>query len=153
MKSRVLLVVFFAVFMIDTTRGSSRYRIVDYTSFVTSWTQARDECRRTRGWDLVKIENRNEDQALKTFLAGECNMGGDGWFIGGQSENGAWSWADGSEMIYNSFPIERSTSRIIPQTVVRNFAVIFKSDLQWGYIASRPTPRMGYICERTICDA
>ncbi|XP_061179509.1 uncharacterized protein LOC133188144 [Saccostrea echinata] len=149
MSFRVYLVVLL-VFVIDTTRGSSRYRIVDFNRPI-SWNQARDECRRTRGWDLVKIENRNEDQALKTFLAGECNSGGDGWFIGGQSENGAWTWADGSEMIYNNFPIERTSSIGIPQTVVRNFAVIFKSDLQWGYVAPRPTPRMGYICERTTC--
>ncbi|XP_062608431.1 uncharacterized protein LOC134270249 [Saccostrea cucullata] len=151
MSSSAFLVVLFAVFVIDTTRASSRYRIIDFNRPLT-WEQARDECRRTRGWDLVKIENRNEDQALKTFLAGECNSGGDGWFIGGQSENGAWSWADGSEMIYNNFPIERSTrTGIIPQTVVKNFAVIFKSDLQWGYVTSRPIPRMGYICERTTC--
>uniref|UniRef100_K1QIF4 COMM domain-containing protein 3 n=1 Tax=Magallana gigas TaxID=29159 RepID=K1QIF4_MAGGI len=121
------------------------YRIVEYNSRVTSWKDARDACRRTRGWDLAKIENRQENEALKYLLATECNNGGDGWFIGGRSENGVWKWADNSDMLFDDFPPARSSvNGARPTSTVINYAVIFKGDYQWGYVAPRPTPRMGY---------
>ncbi|XP_062586574.1 uncharacterized protein LOC134248163 isoform X5 [Saccostrea cucullata] len=137
--------------MLDTTTGDSRFRIFDYSSRVRSWEEARSACRRLgRGWDLVKINNRREDNIVKTFLREECSNRGDGWFIGGKSTNGRWTWADGSRMIFTNFPRPSigSSIRGRPQTTVINYAVIFKSDFEWGYVAPRPTPRMGYICEK-----
>ncbi|XP_061179550.1 uncharacterized protein LOC133188188 [Saccostrea echinata] len=94
----------FSGFEQDTTRGSDRYKIISYSGYETTWEQARTECRRQIGWDLVRIDNRKEDDALKTLLAAQCNEGGDGWFIGGMSENGGlWTWADGSQMTYTHF--------------------------------------------------
>ncbi|XP_061179978.1 dromaiocalcin-2-like, partial [Saccostrea echinata] len=136
---------------VDTSSGDSRFRIFDYSSRVRSWEQARAACRRLgRGWDLVKINNRREDNIVKTFLREECSNYGDGWFIGGKSTNGRWRWADNSRMIYNNFPRPSSPAFGLgrPQSTVVNYAVIFKSDFLWGYVAPRPPPRMGYICEK-----
>uniref|UniRef100_A0A8W8M9V1 C-type lectin domain-containing protein n=2 Tax=Magallana gigas TaxID=29159 RepID=A0A8W8M9V1_MAGGI len=141
-----------AFIMIDTSSARSKYRIVEYNSKVTSWEEARDACRRSEGWDLAKIENRQENEALKYLLATECNNGGDGWFIGGKSENGVWKWADNSDMLFNNFPpVRTSINEARPTSTVINYAVIFKGDYQWGYVAPRPTPRMGYVCENMTC--
>ncbi|XP_062586570.1 uncharacterized protein LOC134248163 isoform X1 [Saccostrea cucullata] len=152
---KAFLVVLLTVFVIDTTTGDSRFRIFDYSSRVRSWEQARTACRRLgRGWDLVKIDNRREDNIVKTFLREECSNRGDGWFIGGKSTNGRWRWADNSRMTYTNFPrplppiSSFGIRRGIPRTTVVNYAVIFKNDFQWGYVAPRPPPRMGYICEK-----
>nr|XP_022326718.1 uncharacterized protein LOC111126403 [Crassostrea virginica] len=145
----------FVLVLIGTTNARSKYQIVDYNSSIRSWDDARAACRRSgRSWDLVKIDNFNEDTALKNMLAAECNSGGDGWFIGGKSENGRWTWADGSRMVYQNFPPSPPTTLArdnFPQSVVVNYAVIFKGDFQWGYVAPRPAPRMGYICENMNC--
>ncbi|XP_062593986.1 uncharacterized protein LOC134255456, partial [Saccostrea cucullata] len=88
----------------DAAYGGDRYKIISYSGYETTWEQARTECRRQVGWDLVRIDSRKEDDALKALLAAQCNEGGDGWFIGGRSENGGlWTWADGSQMIYTHF--------------------------------------------------
>lgn len=141
-----------AFILIDTASARSKYRIVDYSPRVSSWEQARAQCQRL-GMDLVKIENFREDNALKSILATECYNGGEGWFIGGRSENGVWRWADNSRMIYQNFPpVLRSNSLGgLRSSVVVNYAVIFKGDYQWGYVAPRPSPRMGYICEDMAC--
>ncbi|XP_034309127.2 uncharacterized protein [Magallana gigas] len=140
-----------AFIMIDTSSAGSKYRIVQHNLWVTSWKRARDACRRSRGWDLAKIENRQENEALKYLLTTECNNGGDGWFIGGKSENGVWKWADNSDMLFNNFPPVRSSIPSLRRTIVINYAVIFKEDYQWGYVAPRPIPRMGYVCENMTC--
>nr|XP_034309126.1 uncharacterized protein LOC117683625 [Crassostrea gigas] len=143
-----------AVFiLIDTASARSKYHVVAYSPVVSSWEQARDQCRQL-GMDLVKIENSQEDNALKNLLATECNRRGDGWFIGGRSKNGVWKWADSSEMVFDSFPpvlrTFRPGGRQRPSVVV-NYAAIFKGDYQWGYVAPGPTQRMGYICENMSC--
>lgn len=56
----------------DTTSARSKYCVVAYSPVVSSWEQARDQCRQL-GMDLVKIENSQEDNALKNLLATECS--------------------------------------------------------------------------------
>lgn len=56
----------------DTASARSKYRVVAYSPVVSSWEQARDKCRQL-GMDLVKIENSQEDNALKNLLATECS--------------------------------------------------------------------------------
>lgn len=56
----------------DTASARSKYHVVAYSPVVSSWEQARDQCRQL-GMDLVKIENSQEDNALKNLLATECS--------------------------------------------------------------------------------
>lgn len=89
---------------------------------------------------------------LVLFYLFDSDNGGDGWFIGGRSENGVWRWADNSAMDFQNFPPVRASINIDrPTSTVINYAVIFKGDYQWGYVAPRPTPRMGYVCENMTC--
>lgn len=56
----------------DTASARSKYRIEDYSPMVSSWEQARAQCH-SFGMDLVKIENFQEDNALKNLLATKCS--------------------------------------------------------------------------------
>lgn len=67
-----LIKIIVIVRLTDTASAKSKYRIVDYSPRVSSWEQARAQCRRL-GMDLVKIENFREDRALKSLLDTECS--------------------------------------------------------------------------------
>lgn len=67
-----LIKIIMIVRLTDTASAKSKYRIVDYSPRVSSWEQARAQCRRL-GMDLVKIENSREDRALKSLLDTECS--------------------------------------------------------------------------------
>ncbi|XP_062586571.1 uncharacterized protein LOC134248163 isoform X2 [Saccostrea cucullata] len=154
--------VLLTVFMLDTTFGVRRFRVFDYNRYgsrVRTWEQARAACRKLgRGWDLVKIDDRAEDNAIKTILMQECTPDEhDGWFIGGKSINGRWRWADYSRMTYSNFPLTYISSvgltgRGRPQSTVVRYAVIFKRNFQWGSVNARQRSGMGYICEIQCSD-
>ncbi|XP_061181517.1 uncharacterized protein LOC133190062 [Saccostrea echinata] len=143
------------VFTFDNALGE-KYRIFSPGFFKISWEQARRNCQNIGiGWDLVKIESRAEDQIIKDML--KCETGrGDGWFIGGISRNGKWTYPDGSRMIYTAFGIKgRDTQSIAARKQfigdVINYAAIFKSDLAWDYLTQHDNNIMGYVCEAWYC--
>lgn len=71
--------------------------------------------------------------------------------LGKNPKMASGKWADNSDMLFNNFPPVRSSIPSLRRTIVINYAVIFKEDYQWGYVAPRPIPRMGYVCENMTC--
>ncbi|XP_062566189.1 uncharacterized protein LOC134228553 [Saccostrea cucullata] len=154
MAIRVILLAL--LFTFDYALGE-KYRIFSPGFYKISWEQARRNCQNIgTGWDLGNIESRAEDRMIKDML--RCERGrGDGWFIGGISRNGKWTYPDGSPMRYTAFGIKSrfsGKSALAGQRIagdVLNYAAIFRSDLAWDYLTQHDTNIMGYVCEAWYC--
>ena len=73
-----------------------------------------------------------------------------GWWIGGKLVKGKWTWADGTPMDYQNFPILASESFVGSSGArITNYVAIFKDRgaYNWGYLSPRDVSRMGFICE------
>ncbi|XP_048731325.1 uncharacterized protein LOC125648355 [Ostrea edulis] len=143
------------VFAVDHALGA-KYRIFAPRLFKVTWEQARRNCQNIGiGWDLVKIQSRSEDLLVKDMLKCERALGNNqGWFIGGISKNGKWTYADGSRMTYTAFGRrDRQQSFVTKsrQGTVINYAAIFHSDLAWDYLTTHDRNSMGYVCEAQYC--
>ena len=77
-------------------------------------------------------------------------QGQEGWYTGGQMQNGQWSWADGSPMSYNNFGNFGQMNG--GQMNGNQYGAIMYNNGQynWGYAPARGR-RMGYICELPNC--
>ncbi|KAJ8307530.1 hypothetical protein KUTeg_015614 [Tegillarca granosa] len=127
------------------------YWVYPYDRQVQNWRQARRVCK-SKGGDLVKIDDQNEDAMLTGLLESEITRGQDGWYIGGRYNNGEWRWADGSPMDYSNFPYLRAEGgRITLFAGIFRDERIGKNTYSWGYLTRRSNNKMGFICEKNYC--
>lgn len=76
---------------------------------------------------------------------------GDGWYFGGISKNGMWTYADGDSMKYQAFGAMPLRDTIVAARTFVLYGAIFQSSLAWGYLYPYSNNVMGYICEAQYC--
>ncbi|XP_052687781.1 uncharacterized protein LOC128166559 [Crassostrea angulata] len=140
-----------AVISFDYVFGE-KYKIVPPGNTRITWEQARKNCQTMgHGWDLLKIQSRAEDLIIKEMLKCELRERGDGWFFGGISKNGMWSYADGDSMKYQAFGAMPLRDTMVAARTFVLYGAIFQSNLAWGYLYPYSNNIMGYICEAQYC--